>query len=100
MTFARTVELTESWNQLRDSARALSEAEPGNQIQNSFYQRMLKSEARALKLPDISLYERTSNIDNLYTLIQCGIIIKILGPSVFHSTSEMFSFMLGLPFFN
>lgn len=93
VTYARTVEFTESFNDLKVQAKIQAEL-PNNLIMKSFYERLLAAEARALKLPDISLYEKISNIDVVFTLIQSGLIIKMTAPQVFGSVSEFFNFIL------
>ncbi len=98
VTYARTVEFTDSFNEIKQAAM-LRAKNPDDNIHRDFYQRMLQAEERAFNLPDISLYERMSNIDVMYTLIQCGIIIKVAGPHVFHSAAEFFNFLVGVPFF-
>lgn len=98
VTYARTVEFTDSFNEIKEAARNRAK-NPDDNIHRDFYERMLQAEQRAFNLPDISLYERMSNIDVMYTLIQCGIIIKVAGPHVFHSSAEFFNFLLGVPFF-
>lgn len=98
VSYARTVEFTEGFNDIKAEAKRLSE-QPDDNIHKAFYQRLLAAEERAAKLPDISLYEKMSNIDVLFTLVQCGIIIKVTGPQVFHSTTEFLNFLVGVPFF-
>lgn len=98
VTYARTVEFTDSFNALKAHAK-LRAKEHNNAIGKSFYERLLAAEARATKLPDISLYEKTSNIDIAYTLIQCGIIIKVTAPQVFGSFGEFINFVFGAGLF-
>jgi hypothetical protein len=94
VTYARTVEFSDSFNSIKAHAKIRAQ-EPENTIQKNFYERLVDAEARAAKLPDISLYEKTSNIDNLYTLIQTGIILKVTGPEVFSSFTDFLNFVLG-----
>lgn len=98
VTYARTVEFTDGFNELKAEAKRLAE-QPDNTIAKAFYDRMLAAEERASKMPDISLFEHASNIDVVLTLVQCGIIIKVAGPQVFHSTTEFLNFLVGVPFF-
>jgi predicted nucleic acid-binding protein len=97
VTYARTTDFTDTWNALKSAAeqRAL---EPNNNIHKAFLERMKNAEARAVKLADISLYEQISNIDVLYTVIQCGILLKVTAPQVFHSAHVFLSFLTSVPF--
>ena len=93
VTYARTVEFTDTFNELKAHAAKKGE-EPNNIIMKHFHERLLAAETRAAELPDISLYEKMSNIDLMYTLVQAGIVLKMTGPQVFNSFSDFFNYML------
>lgn len=97
VTYARTVEFTDSFNEIKAHA-VVKSAEPGNNIMKAFNERLLAAEARAKNLPDISLYEKMSNIDVAYTLVQAGIVIKVTAPQIFNSVSDFFSFLANAGF--
>jgi hypothetical protein len=97
VTYARTVEFTDSFNEIKAHA-AVRAAEPQNNIMKTFNERLLAAEERAKHLPDISLYEKMSNIDVAYTLIQAGIVIKVTAPQVFNSAGDFFNFLVNAGF--
>ena len=99
VTYARTVEFTEGFNSIKEVAKELA-AKPDNNIHRAFYERLLSAELRAAQLPDISLYEKMSNIDVMFTVIQAGIILKVASPQVFSSATEFINFLVGVPFFS
>lgn len=63
-------------------------------IYKKFYDRMLEAEAKALKMGDISIFDKDSNIDNMIVVIQTGLILKYVGPTVFQSGTELYSYVL------
>lgn len=97
ITYARTVDFTDSWNALKAEAKNRA-GDENNLIAKKFYARILAAEQKALKLPDISLFEKVSNIDSLFTIVQTGILLKMTGPQVYQSLNEFFGFLATVPF--
>lgn len=95
ITFARTVDFSESWNNLKEAAKEKS-LRDNDIIYKNFYDRMLLAEAKATKLSDISIFDKDSNIDNMIVIIQTGLILKFAGPEVFHSASGFFNYVLSI----
>lgn len=82
ITYARVVEFSDTWKELKDFAAKYGE-ESKNKTYQKFASRMEAAELKAETLPDISLLAHTSNIDALYTIIHTGILLYIFGPSVY-----------------
>jgi len=93
ITYARTVDFSDSWNSLKESAKEKT-LRDSDVIYKKFYDRMLEAEAKALKMGDISIFDKDSNIDNMIVVIQTGLILKYVGPSVFESGSELYGYVL------
>lgn len=96
VTYARTVDFTDSWNALKSLAETRA-SEPNNNVHRIFYERMLAAEQRAAALPDISIYENFSNLDGLVTIIHAGIVLKLVGPENYPAIHDFLSFFTGVP---
>lgn len=96
ITYARMVDFTDSWNELKAHAATRAE-EPNNLIYKKFYERMLDAEQKAMKLPDRSLFEETSNIDTIFIVIQAGIVLKLVGVEKIKSWDDLARFLSFIP---
>jgi hypothetical protein len=95
ITYARTVDFSDSWNSLKATAKAKTLVE-NDVIYNKFYERMVEAEAKAVRMGDISIFDKDSNIDNIIVVIQTGLILKYAGPAVFHSAPELWTYVLSV----